>query len=63
MFIHSEKLNQCKCGSKKRPDLDSDDMFPCWIVQYYGCGQKCHDDRFSFDGAIIKWNKENLNNF
>lgn len=59
MFIHSEILNQCKCGSEKRPDLDSDDMVPCWIVQCYDCGQKCHDDRFSYEGAIKKWNDEN----
>lgn len=25
MFIHSEVLNPCKCGSRKKPDLDSDD--------------------------------------
>lgn len=59
MFVHSEILNQCKCGSKKIPDLDSDDMFPCWIVQCYDCGQKCHDNRFSLDGAVKKWNEEN----
>lgn len=59
MLIHSEKLNPCKCGSKKQPDLDSDDMIPCWIVQCYSCGQKQHDKNFTYGGAVNKWNKEN----
>lgn len=42
MFHHSENLNPCKCGSTKTPTLDSDDMFPCWAVDCYDCGQSQH---------------------
>jgi len=59
MFRHSEKLNPCKCGSKKFPDLDSDDMIPCWSVDCHDCGQSQHDNNWTFKGAIEKWNKEN----
>jgi hypothetical protein len=59
MLIHSEKLNPCKCGSNKIPDLDSDDMVPCWAVQCYDCGQFQHGDNWTMNGAVKKWNKEN----
>jgi len=63
MLIHSEKLNPCKCGSKKTPDLDSDDMFPCWAVKCFDCNQLQHDFAWSMQGAVNTWNKENpLNN-
>lgn len=58
-FIHNEVLNPCKCGSKEKPDFDSDDMVPSWIVQCYVCGQQCHDSDFSYQGAIKEWNKNN----
>lgn len=59
MMIHSEKLNPCKCGSKKTPDLDSDDMVPCWGVRCYDCGQFQHDKNWTMTGAVKTWNKEN----
>lgn len=61
MFIHSEKLNPCRCGSKVKPDLDSDDMVPTWQVQCFSCGQSQHNDgwNWTMEGAIAKWNKEN----
>lgn len=59
MLIHSEKLNPCKCGSKKTPDLDSDDMVPCWAVQCYDCGQSQHGSNWTMHEAVDKWNKEN----
>lgn len=59
MLIHSEKLNPCKCGSKKKPDLDSDDMVPSWIAQCYDCGQKQYGKNWTFGEAVYKWNKEN----
>jgi hypothetical protein len=60
MFIHSQKLNPCKCGSKKTPDLDSDDMVPCWAVQCYDCKQFVHSGDWSLGGAVRKWNQENI---
>lgn len=59
MLIHSEELNPCKCGSKKTPDLDSDDMVPCWGVRCYDCGQFQHGDKWTLSGAVKKWNAEN----
>lgn len=59
MFIHSEKLNPCKCGSNKTPDLDSDDMVPCWSVQCFDCGQNVSHDNWTLNGAVAKWNAEN----
>lgn len=58
-LVHSEPLNPCKCGSKKQPDLDSDDMVPSWMVQCFDCGQKQHANNWNMVGAINKWNKEN----
>jgi hypothetical protein len=60
-FIHNYELNPCKCGTKQKPDLDSDDMFPCWMVQCFKCNQKCHsdDDQWTLPKAVNKWNKEN----
>lgn len=59
MFIHTEKLNPCKCGSKRKPTLDSDDMIPCWTVQCYKCGQSQHDSNWSMHGAVSAWNIAN----
>jgi len=59
MFHHSEKLNPCKCGSKKRPDLDSDDLVPCWSVFCHDCKKNIHDQNYTMGGAIKKWNEEN----
>jgi len=59
MLIHSENLNPCKCGSKKTPDLDSDDFIPCWGVRCFDCGQFCHGDDWSMKKAVSVWNKEN----
>lgn len=59
MFIHHEKLNPCKCGSKKKPDLDSDDMVPCWGVTCFDCGQFAHARDWSMRGAVEAWNKAN----
>lgn len=61
MFIHSEKLNPCvKCGNKN-PDLDSDDMMPCWMVQCGNkeCDQSAHGEHWSLVGAVKEWNKKN----
>lgn len=58
-LIHSEKLNPCKCGSEKQPDLDSDDMVPCWGVQCHDCGQFQHDKNWTMNGAVKKWNEQN----
>lgn len=62
MLIHSETLNPCKCGSKKKPDLDSDDMVPCWAVQCLDCGQLRHDKNWSMHGAVKIWNENNPTN-
>lgn len=59
MLVHNKKLNQCSCGSEKMPDLDSDDMIPTWSVRCYNCGKFCHDENWSFEGAVRVWNKEN----
>jgi len=59
MLIHSQKLNPCKCGSEKTPDLDSDDMVPCWAVQCHDCGQFQNGINWTFGEAVDKWNKEN----
>ncbi len=59
MLIHSEILNPCKCGSKTKPDLDSDDMIPSWAVQCYDCGQYQSHPNNTMRGAVIVWNKEN----
>ena len=59
MFIHSEKLNPCKCGSQKQPILDSDDFVPCWDVSCRDCGQRQNSDSWSKNGAVSKWNEEN----
>ena len=58
-LIHSQKLNPCKCGSKKTPDLDSDDFIPTWAVQCFDCGQFQHSAGWTFGGAVDKWNEEN----
>lgn len=63
MFVHSEKLNPCKCGSSKKPDLDSDDMVPSWGVKCYDCGQFQSGPNWTMKGAVIEWNKQNpINN-
>lgn len=59
MLHHSEKLNPCRCGSHKTPDLDSDDMFPCLAINCYDCGQSQHGINWSMKGAVEKWNEEN----
>lgn len=59
MLHHSEKFNPCKCGSKETPNLDSDDMVPCWAVNCYHCGQFQNDKNWTFSGAVQTWNKEN----
>ena len=59
MLIHSETLNPCSCGSKKTPDLDSDDMVPSWAVQCLDCGKFVHDEKWTMQGAVRKWNEEN----
>jgi hypothetical protein len=59
MLVHSEKLNPCKCGSKKKPDLDSDDMVPCWAVRCYDCRQLVHDKDWTMSGAVEAWNNAN----
>lgn len=58
MFIHSEHLNPCKCGSKKKLILDSDDMLPCWAVECLDCKQFEYGN-WSFNGAIKAWNNAN----
>ena len=59
MFIHSEQLNPCKCGSKKQPDLDSDDMVPCWSVRCHDCGKNLSHHNWSMSGAVKVWNEQN----
>jgi hypothetical protein len=59
MLVHSETLNPCKCGSKKKPDLDSDDMVPCWAVHCHDCHQMQYGQDWTFNGAVKKWNAEN----
>lgn len=59
MLIHSDKLNQCKCGSEEMPDLDSDDMVPTWGVRCYDCKQFQHGKNWDSDGAVKIWNEEN----
>lgn len=54
------ELNPCKCGSKKNPHLDSDDMVPTWAVTCYDCGQYQHGENWTLRGAITTWNKENI---
>ena len=56
-----KELKPCKCGSTKTPDLDSDDMIPCWIAQCFDCGQQRHSltSNWTLDGAINEWNKHN----
>lgn len=59
MFIHSEKLNPCKCGSAKTPNLDSDDMVPCWGVRCHDCNQFQHGENWTKEGAVNAWNNSN----
>ena len=59
MFVHNEVINPCVCGSSKTPDLDSDDMVPTWGVKCHECKQFHHDRDWSYDGAILEWNKHN----
>lgn len=59
MHTHSEMINPCKCGTIEKPDLDSDDMVPCWAVKCYECGQSQNDSNWTKIGAVNKWNKEN----
>ena len=56
-----KNLNPCKCGSKKHPNTDSDDMVPCWIAECPDCNQQQHseDSNWSYWAAVNKWNKEN----
>tara|TARA_R110000796_G_scaffold146955_1_gene263681 strand:- start:1594 stop:1773 length:180 start_codon:yes stop_codon:yes gene_type:complete len=55
------EINPCKCGSKDAPEIDSDDMIPCWMVICLDCNQSQHSEatNWSYNGAINKWNKEN----
>ena len=59
MLRHNEILNPCKCGSKQKPLLDSDDMVPCWTVYCRDCKQDVHDPNWTLDGAVITWNDIN----
>lgn len=59
MLIHGYKLNPCKCGSDKNPDLDSDDMHPSWAVKCFDCQQIQYNDWSSAESAVKKWNEEN----
>jgi hypothetical protein len=59
MLIHNYTINPCKCGSKKIPVLDSDDMIPTWAVKCYECQQLQYNDWNSAASAVNKWNKEN----
>lgn len=59
MLVHSRVLNPCKCGSKKKPNLDSDDMIPCWAVECFDCGQFQHATNWDIDGAVLVWNEKN----
>jgi hypothetical protein len=59
MFVHTLKINPCKCGSKKTPDLDSADMVPCWGINCYDCGQFQHGPNWKMNEAVNKWNEEN----
>lgn len=58
-YVHSNGLNACKCGSAKKPDIDSDDMVPCWGVTCYDCGQFQHGKNWDAAGAIKAWNEAN----
>ncbi len=58
-LIHSHQLNPCKCGSKRTPDLDSDDMMPSWAVQCHDCNQFQHGPNWSCSGAVKAWNDAN----
>lgn len=55
------EINPCKCGSKKKPVADSDDMIPCWIITCIDCNQQQHSENsnWSYGNALKKWNKEN----
>ena len=52
-------INPCSCGSKKKPDFDSDDMIPSWAIQCFDCKQFIHNSNWSSYGLIEKWNKLN----
>jgi hypothetical protein len=54
-----EDVNPCKCGSKRKPHLDSDDMIPCWAVECFDCKQFQHAESWSMNGAIYVWNENN----
>jgi hypothetical protein len=60
-FNKKSEINPCKCGSKNTPDLNSDDMIPCWMVKCLECKQSHHSEssKWTRTGAIVKWNKEN----
>lgn len=62
MFIHSKKLNNCNCGSKSLPILDSDDFVPCWNVTCENCHKIYHSEDWSLNGAVRVWNENNLKN-
>jgi len=55
------KMNPCKCGSKKEPNLDSDDMVPCWMVTCLDCGKSHHATygKWTAIKAVEEWNKNN----
>lgn len=59
MLHHSYELNECKCGSDKKPDLDSDDMVPCWGVRCHDCNQFQHGENWTIVEAVNKWNEQN----
>lgn len=56
-----KELNMCKCGSDKYPNIDSDDMIPCWMVTCWDCDQKAHaqGSSWTYFGAVNEWNKNN----
>lgn len=54
-------INKCNCGSTNKPQADSDDMVPCWIIECPDCGQKRHspNGNWSYNNALREWNKHN----
>lgn len=61
MSLEKKELNPCKCGSEKYPNIDSDDMFPCWMVNCEECKQIAHSDtrEWTYCGAVNAWNSAN----
>jgi hypothetical protein len=55
----AQQINPCKCGSKKKPDLDRLAVWTCWAVQCYDCKQFVHDSNWTMTGALKAWNNAN----